>query len=283
MILPNVPGINPNIPFADYLKLPGLSASALKKLMRSPLAFKWAKDHPDTGSTPALAMGTATHTAILEPERFKEDYVIWDGDKRGKDWLAFKEANANRSILSASEYENVEGMRNAIRNFGPAARYLQDGIAEVTIQWIDPETGRPMRGRVDWVTKINGQTVLSDLKTTRDSSPRKFGADAYKLGYHIQSALYCDGWYHLTGEFPRFVFLAVESKEPYEPAVFNTPEDVLAQGHEEYMRLQATLKECEDTNTWPPRAMEEQDLTLPAWAMDSEDEDLSDIGLDLTA
>jgi len=283
MNLPSIMGITPNIPFADYLKLPGLSASALKKLMRSPLAFKWDQDHPNHATSSAMALGSATHTAILEPERFAEEYVIWEGDRRGKAWLDFKDANSSRSILTASEYEDVAGMRNSVHGFGPAARYLKEGIAEVTLQWTDPDTGRAMRGRVDWITVIDGQIVLVDLKTTRDSSPRKFGADAYKLGYHIQSALYCDGWYHLTGTFPRFVFLAVESKVPYEPGVFNTPEDVLAQGHEEYMRLQATLKECEDTNTWPPRASEEQDLTLPAWAMDSEDEDLSDIGLDLTA
>ena len=108
-------------------------------------------------------------------------------------------------------------------------------------------------------------------------------ADSYKFGYHMQFALYCDGWYNLTGEFPRFVVLAVETKVPYEPAVYNVGEEVLAAGHEEYLRLLATLRECEDANFYPPALREEQDLLLPAWAMGGEDEDLTDIGLDLTA
>ena len=71
MKLPFSPGITTDIPFEQYLKLPGLSASAMKKLMRSPLAFKWNQDHPDHASTPAMALGTAAHTAILEPHRMR--------------------------------------------------------------------------------------------------------------------------------------------------------------------------------------------------------------------
>jgi len=282
MSIPEAPGITVGLPFDRYLDLPGLSASALKKVMRSPLAYKWSLDHPDHASTPAMALGTAAHTAILEPDRFKSEYVIWDGDRRGKAWTDFKEAQAAKTIITASEHADVVKMRDAMRGYEPAARYLETGTPEVTIQWNDPSTGRAFRGRIDWVTVINGRLVLVDLKTAKSTNPRKFGADAYKLGYHIQFALYVDGWYHLTGDTPLFKVLAVESKAPYEPAVFDVTEDVLAQGHEEYMSLLAMLKECESTNTWPPALQEEQELTLPVWASTSDD-DLSDIGLDLTA
>ena len=53
MILPSVPGITPGIPFAEYLKLPGLSASKLKTMARSPLAFAWNRDHPDSSASHA--------------------------------------------------------------------------------------------------------------------------------------------------------------------------------------------------------------------------------------
>jgi hypothetical protein len=283
MNLAEVPGITLGLPFEEYLKLPGISTSALKWMMRSPLAFKWAQDHPDTSTTPSKSLGTAAHAAILEPHRLKTDFVLWDGgDRRGKAWTEFKESNAGRQILTVSEFEDVKAMHSAVRGFPPASRYLENGVAEVTLQWIDPATGRAMKGRVDWVTVIDGQIVLVDLKTTRDASPRKFGADAYRLGYHLQFAIYTDGWFHLTRETPRFVVIAAENNAPFEPAVFDVTEDILAQGHEEYMGLLATLKECEQTNAWPPRCQEEQPLTLPAWAL-NDDEDLSDIGLDLTA
>lgn len=284
MNLPSIAGITPGIPFDQYLELPGESASMLKKLAKSPLAYKWAKEHPDHTSSPAMALGTAVHTAVLEPHRMKTDYVLWDGgDKRGKAWTEFKELNAERSILSAAEFDQVKAMRASLLGYAPAARYLQDGVAEVTIQWKDPKTGRAMRGRVDWITVVDGQLVLVDLKTTRDASARKFFASSFDLGYHIQFAMYVDGWYYLTGETPRFVVLAVESSAPYEPAVFDVTEDVLVRGHDEYTALLEQLQACELTNTWPPRAEAEQPLLLPAWARAKDDEDVSDIGLDLTA
>lgn len=277
-----VPGITCGMPFDQYLQLPGESASRLKKLAKSPRNYKWALDHPDTSSSPAMVLGSATHTAILEPHRLKSEYVLWDqADKRGKEWTAFKEANADRIILGASEFADVKGMRNAVCGYGPAARYLDHGLAEVTMQWRDP-SGRLMHGRIDWLTILDGEFILCDLKTTRDSSPRKFGSDAFGLGYHLQFSLYIDGFYHLTQENARFVVLAVESKPPYEPAVYNVGEDLLARGHRDYTGLLETLQVCEATDIWPPRASMEMDLQLPAWAGgNDEDDDLS--GLDLTA
>ena len=277
-----VPGFTCGMPFDQYLQLPGDSASKLKKAMQSPLNYKWALDHPDHASTPAMMMGTATHTAVLEPHRMKTDYVLWEtGAKRGKAWDAFEEANAGKVILSRSEFEDVKGMRSAICGHAPAARFLEHGLAEVTMQWVDPITGRPMHGRIDWLTYLDGQFWLCDLKTTRNSSRRKFTSDAFGLGYHLQFGLYCDGFHTLTEEFPGFVALAVESAAPYEPAVYVATEDFLTRGHDDYQRVLATLQECEATNVWPARATEEMDLDLPGWAggSNSEDNDLSDLGL----
>ena len=279
MNLPNIPGVTLALPFDQYLQLPGESASMLKKMAKSPLNYKWAKDHPDHTSSPAMVLGTAVHTAVLEPHRMKTDYILWDGGaRRGKAWDAFEEANADKTILTVAEFDQVKAMRSSLLSLPAAARYLQDGIAEVTIQWIDPRTGRAMRGRIDWVTILDGQLVLVDLKTTRDASTRKFQASCWDLGYHLQFALYCDGWFYLTGETPRFVVLAVESSAPYEPAVFDVSEDVLVRGHDDYSRLLDQLQACELTNTWLPRAAEEQTLLLPSWAR-TEDDDLTDLGI----
>jgi hypothetical protein len=165
-------------------------------------------------------------------------------------------------------------------HLAPAARFLEHGLAEVTMQWVDPITGRKMHGRIDWLTYLDGQFRLCDLKTTRNSSRRKFTSDAFGLGYHLQFGLYCDGFHTLTDEFPGFVALTVESKAPYEPAVYVATEDFLTRGHDDYQRVLATLQECEATNVWPARATEEMDLDLPGWAGgSSEDNDLSDLGL----
>jgi len=278
-----VPGITCGVPFEDYLRLPGESASKLKNGMESPLNYKWHEDHPDHVPTAAMALGTAAHCAVLEPHRMKTDYVLWDqGDKRGKAWTDFKESNAGKQILSASEFADVKGMRAAIFNHAPTARYLGQGLAEVTMQWIDPETGVRMKGRIDWLTILDARIWLCDLKTTRNSSRRKFTADAFSMGYHIQFGLYCDGFHALTEEYPGFVALAVEPKAPYEPAAYVATEQFLTRGHDDYQRILTSLQECRASGLWPARATEEMDLDLPAWASDYEDDNnLS--GLDLIA
>ena len=271
-------GITAGIPFAEYLKLPGLSASALKHLMRSPLNYKWHLDHP-TEPTAAMALGTAAHTAILEPAKLKTDYVLWDGGtRRGKAWDEYKALNASKTILTVDEFADVKGMHQAVRSFAPAMRYLEAGQAETTMQW--SMDGRAFRGRVDWIpAMVDGRAVLVDLKTTRDARPFKFGGDAYRLGYHIQAALYCDGYAALTGELPRFVIIAVESKAPFEPAVFSLPDEVIERGREEYQRLVEVLTECEASGVWPPACQDELLLTLPNYAYEQEDNDLTDLGL----
>ena len=270
-------GLIPNLPFSDYLQLPGLSASALKHLLRSPMAYRWAMDHPLEPSA-AMALGSAAHTAILEPHRLKTDYILWEGGtRRGKAWEEFRAINANKSILTRDEFEDVKGMHEAVRTFPPAMRYLQCGEAEVSMQW--SMGGRAFRGRIDWLTQVDGHPVIVDLKTTRDARPFKFGSDAFRLGYHLQFALYVDGFKAITGKDARFVVIAVESKGPFEPAVFEVPEDVLQRGREEYERLVALLDECEATDSWPPACEAAQPLQFPSYAFEPEDTDISDLGL----
>ena len=273
------PGVTVGLPFDQYLQLPGESASALKKMMVSPLNYKWAKEHKDTG-TRAKNQGTAAHAAILEPHRMKTDFILWTGKTRaGKAWDLFKEAAGDRQILNETEWAEVVAMHDSVRSNPLAMKYLREGVAEVTLQWTDPHTGIAHHARVDWVTVVDGRLVFVDLKTTRDASYRRFCADAYKLGYHIQFGLYVDGGFYIFGETPRFVVIAVENKAPYDCAVYNVPDEVLQQGHDEYLRYEEQIAACRESGFWPGRSTCEMELTLPSWATDNDETDLSDLEL----
>lgn len=268
-----------NLPFDQYLQLPGESASSLKRLMVSPLCYRWAMDHKDAG-TRSKSQGTAAHAFILEPHRVDTDFALWTGKVRnGKAWDLFQEANAGKQILNQTEWDEVVAMQSAVRSSPAAMHYLKEGVAEVTMQWTDPHSNRIYHARVDWVTMVDDQLVFVDLKTTRDSSSRKFCSDAYRLGYHIQFALYADGGFHVFHETPRFVVIAVENKAPFDCAVYNVPDEVLEHGHNEYTRLEELLCMCEQSGEWPGRNLAETDLALPAWAVEDDDEDLAELEL----
>lgn len=276
------PGIFHGLAFEEYRRLPGISVSTLKAMRRSPLHYRHAIDHPSQPSA-SMTLGTATHAAILEPSLFEATYEVWNGTRRGKAWDEYSAACEadGKVILTDEEYRKVMRMRDAVRGYAPAAAFLKDGHAEVSMLWQHEESGLMLRGRIDWLTTMNGKPVLVGLKTAKTSAEYAFASQAAKLGYHMQWAYYLDGFLSLTGEMPRLVEIVVENGAPHEPALFNISDDCILQGREDYEALLKRVAECTATGHWPPAIEEAHELTLPSWAYsDSEDNDLSGLGLD---
>src|SRR5690349_7675909 len=78
-----------------YHDHPAVGSSHLKSIARSP-AHYWSEwldpSRPPRTDTPAKWLGKAVHAAILEPERFKSDYVV--GPRFDRRTKAGKEAAA---------------------------------------------------------------------------------------------------------------------------------------------------------------------------------------------
>src|SRR5882762_1913718 len=68
--------IRSRVPAAEYHALPGISITRLKELKRSALHYQYRLDHPAV--TVPLTLGTASHCAVLEPERFERQFAVWD-------------------------------------------------------------------------------------------------------------------------------------------------------------------------------------------------------------
>src|SRR5690606_27841947 len=123
------PGVYRGIPADVYHAHPGVSASRLQKLTRSPMHLKHAIDHPGEADTPALAFGRACHAAILEPEVFAAAYAVApEIDRRTKEgkaaYAAFAEASAGREVISAADFAACHAMAEAVRRHPVAGRLL---------------------------------------------------------------------------------------------------------------------------------------------------------------
>lgn len=276
--------IQSRVPASEYFALPGVSITRLKELKRSPQHYKYLLANPKESN--ALTLGTATHVAVLEPERYGNDYAIWEqrqpnGNLRprnGNTWEAFKSANEDKTIITADEHALSMTMQKAVRANTDAMRYLETGDPEVTMQWdIEPFQ---CKGRLDWLTTVDGWPVLVGLKTARDCRHFIFGSAAAKLGYHLQWAYYYDAYKQITGREARVVEIVVESAPPHAVAVYSISDDILWQGRDEYLALLKLLGECKDKNEWPGPEVGEQVLTLPSWVYEVQD-DLTDIGLEM--
>lgn len=270
------------VDFTTYRAAAGVNVSSLKEFSRSPLHYRYAKDNPKP-TTSAMSLGTAAHCATLEPERFAAEFVTWTGGRRaGKEWDAFKadaEA-AQRLILTEDERDTALAISDAVRACPEAMVYLKRGHAEVSMSWQHDEPELALKGRVDWLTVVDGCDVVVGLKTTRDLRPREFAAQAARLCYHWQWAFYYDGFERITGRKPAMVEIVVESAAPHAVAVYTIGEIVLDLGRDEYREALAQFAECERTGVWPGPVVGERALVLPAWAYPNEDDDISDLGLE---
>jgi len=277
--------IQSRVPREEYDAIPGVNVTRLKELRRSPLHYQAAATHPK--STDALTLGIATHTAVLEPERFGHDFAVWNkrlangraAPRNGGAWDAFKELHCERTILTGDEADLAMAIAKAVRFDETANKYLAVGDPEVTMQW--EIEGRPCRGRVDWLTQVEGEQYLVGLKTTRDCRHFAFGSQAAKLDYAIQWAWYCDGYEAITGKVPHMIEIVVENTAPFAVATYRIENDILLQGRDNYRELLKILRDCEAAGEWPGPVQGEQILTLPSWYYPSnEAEDLADLGLE---
>jgi exodeoxyribonuclease VIII len=276
--------IQSRMPRAEYDAIEALNMSRLKEMKRSPQHYRHALTHPKRSG--ALTLGNATHVAVLEPERFVAEFASWDrrtkggnsAPRNGQFWDAFLNANAGKTILTEDEWLQAHDIAAAVRADAVAMRYLAAGEPEVTFEW--EMYGRSCKGRVDWLTTIEGSPTIVGLKTSRDCRHFAFGSQAAKLGYHWQWSWYHDGYEAIREIKPALVEIVVESAAPHAVAVYRIPDDIIEQGRDEYTELLEQLKQCEATDEWPGPQPIEDYLTLPSWIYGSEpDSEISELEL----
>lgn len=244
----------------NYDEIKAVNFSTLKYMNKSPKHYKWALNG-GVQQTAAMAFGTAVHMAILEPEKFANQYFFSGLDRRTKAFAAVVEANPGKIILKTDEWDDILAIREAV--MARAGEYFSRGAPETAVVWDDPATGIRCKGRLDFVKP--GQLV--GLKTTRDGiAPWLVSRTIAKYHYHAQWAMYLDG-----SETDSEVFeIFVEPYAPFDVAVYRVPESVIAAGRKLYQGWLARLADCRDSGRWPGIQPDIVDVELPAWAIHEE-------------
>ncbi len=242
------PGIYHKMPRDLYDMIDALNPSRVKAVRKSLKHFHHGLNNPKT-QTPAMLIGSAMHTAILEPDEFARRYVLWNGGhRRGGDWIAFRDANETYDILDADDYDACLAMRDAVMACPEAAALIaQCPHRESSLVWQDPWTGLLCKGRPD----LFGGKILPDFKTTADVSERKFTRIGGDLAYIVSVGAYADGLEFNGHPIDAAQFIAVESKPPFDVVIYAIPEEVLRKGREEWRDSLKRIKLAMDTNCWP--------------------------------
>jgi exodeoxyribonuclease VIII len=183
------------VTFEQYRKLVAVNWSTLSAFRISALHYHHRLLTP-LEPTPTMAFGSAAHVATLEPQAFADRYAkIPDGiDRRTKAgkaaYAAYLEEAGGRDVLTTADWARALAVGGSVRSHPVAGPYLQNGRAEVTLQWTDRATGLECKGRLDWQAS---PMLFVELKTARRIQPHKFAADAWAYGYFHQAAFYRRG------------------------------------------------------------------------------------------
>ena len=259
----SIPAIVLNMPNEDYHNHDSISNSGLSLVSRSPAhyAFRtpWA-------ATRAMDIGTAFHTALLEPERFKAEYVTTEGNDRRK--VEYKDAAkvyGGDKTLTANEGASVSVMSESIRSNDAAQELLSSpGYAEVSFFVKDPETGCVLRCRFDWLTHTG---FAIDLKKTQDCREFAFSKSVLMYRYHCQAAMYSHVYELVMGKpLESFKFLAVEEQPPCANVLYDLDAFAMQIGHTGYRESLAEYAKANESGEWTTYTGTGV-VTLPEWAL----------------
>lgn len=266
------------MPDSYYHKTEGfISKSSLSVLKESPFKFFNQKKRVPTK---AMQIGTAIHCAILEPEKFQEQYILMPNikTKASKEYKDLVKENPFIEIITGKDAKNLKGMMSAIDSNDEAKRLLSlDGWCEVSGFHTDPETGVKLRHRFDKLTKCG---IGIDLKKTQSVSPEELSKTIYKYGYDMQDSLYSDAYEVISGKpLKAFYFIFIEEEYPHEIAVVSLDDVSKYIGRDQYQNLLIDysyyMANPEMANNNAPM----QTISLPEWALRKYENELEDGGI----
>ncbi|MEJ1422230.1 MAG: PD-(D/E)XK nuclease-like domain-containing protein [Candidatus Sedimenticola sp. (ex Thyasira tokunagai)] len=271
-------GIFDDVTNEEYHRGIGISKSGLDLIDRSPLHFIDSKHHPRQ-STPAMELGTAFHTIILEPDVFERDYVkdpfpgsTAKAAREAREELKAKGKTVIHTARDAcyhgkDDWRTLHRMRDAVFAH-PLASVLLDhgqGKAEQSVYWVDYSTRKLCKCRPDFIN--DAHNIAIDLKSTEDASFSEFAKSCAKFRYHVQDPFYRDGLREAGRPVSAFVFIAVEKRPPYGVGIYVLDDEAIRIGRIQYQNNLETYADCHKADEWPSYPEEVRTLSLPTWGL----------------
>ena len=279
-----VTGVFYNEPAEVYYRkrLDECNATGMKHMLRSPAHFKHYIETEDDQDTAAKSFGRLFHCASLEPEVFANTYKVLP-DNAPRDLRRFRDAkkpsietlasidwwdqwesdNRGKVMVSANDYDKAQFMGQSVRNHPEAAGLLIGGRREVTMRWIDAETGLACKSRVDLYEPGEFQM---DLKSCTDASKEGFGRAIAGYNYDLQGAHYLDGVRANNDTIKWFIFLACESTAPYVCQPYILDANAEERGWKLRQRAIKRQAECLAAGRWPGYSDHIEEISMPTWA-----------------
>jgi len=143
-------------------------------------------------------------------------------------WVEAREKDGGM-VVKHETLAMCRGMAARLREVPGVQDLFADAAFEVSVVWVDPQTGLTCKARLDC---LNGGQIADAKTSFGPVNHDNFGWIVKKNYYNAQAAMYLDGLkaaLKATGKAidgtPSFTFLAVEKVRPYTPAPWELLDD----------------------------------------------------------
>lgn len=214
-----------------------VSSSQLKDLLDNPEEFykKYISKETDKIYLDAFDVGSYFHTAVLEPEKIKEDILVYTGKRIGRQWEAFKKEHKNKAIVSPSMERQAKGLVKAVKSSQECMRWVKGCQVETSLfvelvvhdGRIYAKKEKLILGLNGWekVDKVPKGTVIvvkvradslnvkrkfiSDLKSTSGNAKSKSSMESKVKNYNygLSAAFYMDIYNVIGLDIQKFIWI----------------------------------------------------------------------------
>jgi len=266
------PGVHAGLDYPTYDTIAALSSHRLMAMRSSPRHAQVFRERMDTD---ALRLGSMAHLAVLEPEKFHERVVISPKfDRRFKDQKEaaklFEVQNIGKEIVDRQMFDTISAIHESLADHPAASKLLKlCQNREHSLVWND-RAGTLCKARPDLYSLEHG--ICCDLKTIKHGggNPEEFIRNSVTSGrfYHWQAAFYLRGFMHLEMPITTWIWIVVETEEPYAVSCVKASQDILEYGRQEITPHIEEYAECARTGNWPAYSDRIEEPATPQWILD---------------
>lgn len=234
----------------DWLKKRPLSASSLKNFFESPKHYSNKMLFPRKPGTEDQLLGRAIETLALEKDKFDKQFRVFEKatgtGSRAKNEEALLQAKSDGVMLITPEQlQRSEYAYESLMDHNEARTLIENKIkVQQELRWTDRQTKIPLLGYLDFTSKAWEMDWIVDLKTGPNVEPEIFNKTLFKLFWHIQGATYLEAYKEIYYKFPSFIFLGVETKDPYNISVNFFEDKAAERAKKEFHHGLIAFKKC---------------------------------------
>ena len=237
----------------EFIESRPLSYSSLKKFRESPRHYASKFLTPKKPDTEAMILGKIVESLVFESkEQFEKQFRVFKkasgtGSKALNDAVK-DQAKADKILLiTEDDLQTAKYCKESLLDHNESRQLIEGKtMYQQRLEWRNKASNLPLLGYLDFRSNAWDSDILVDLKTTNNADPDEFTRAIVKWDYHIQAAAYLDAYHKKFYQFPMFIFLAVETKEPYNVSVNFMESKILELAKDEFLGSLLAFRKCMD-------------------------------------